>query len=96
VPTVHANYRVLMVVNKETNEVEDWWFGGGSDLTPIYLNIFDAIHFHSVLKRACDKFDKDFYNTFKENCDKYFYITYRKECRGVGGIFWSAAFSLRT
>ena len=88
VPTVHANYRVLIVVRKDTDEIEDWWFGGGSDLTPIYLNIPDAIHFHSVLKNACDKHDKSFYPKYKDVCDKYFYITYRKECRGVGGIFF--------
>ena len=88
VPTVHANYRTLMVINKDSNEIEDWWFGGGSDLTPIYLNIFDAIHFHSVLKKTCDKYDKEFYPVFKTEWDKYFYIPYRKEWRGVGGIFF--------
>ena len=27
-----------------------WWFGGGSDLTPTYLNEADATHFHTTLK----------------------------------------------
>jgi len=34
--------------------VRDWWFGGGADLTPIYLNVPDAIHFHTVLKMTMD------------------------------------------
>ena len=66
VPTVHANYRVLMVINKETREIEDWWFGGGCDLTPMYLNIPDAIHFHKVLKEACDKHDESYYPLYKK------------------------------
>ena len=52
VPTTHANYRVIVIINKEDNEIEDWWFGGGSDLTPTYLNVSDAIHFHTVLKNS--------------------------------------------
>jgi len=77
-----------MVLDKETREIVDWWFGGGCDLTPIYLNISDSIHFHRVLKEACDKHDKEYYPKYKEICDKYFYITYRKEARGIGGIFF--------
>lgn len=88
VPTVHANYRVLMVLRKEDQEIEDWWFGGGSDLTPIYLHTADAIHFHTVLKAACDKYDEEFYPKFKQKADDYFYIKCRKEHRGVGGIFY--------
>lgn len=88
VPTVHANYRVLIIIHKETKEIEDWWFGGGCDLTPIYLNVSDAIHFHKVLKEACDKHDESYYPKYKDICDKYFYIPYRKEARGIGGIFF--------
>ena len=52
VPTVHANYRTLMIVHKDTSQIDDWWFGGGADLTPIYLNKEDAVHFHTVYKNA--------------------------------------------
>jgi coproporphyrinogen III oxidase len=74
VPTTHCNYRVIVVSHKETKEVKDWWFGGGCDLTPIYLNVPDAIHFHSVLKLASDKHDMNYYSKFKSVCDDYFCI----------------------
>jgi len=54
-----------------------WWFGGGTDLTPYYLNEQDVCHFHKTLKDACDKHDKTYYPKFKEWCDKYFFITHR-------------------
>lgn len=38
-----------------------WWFGGGTDLTPYYLNEEDAEHFHLTLKEACDEHDKSYY-----------------------------------
>lgn len=40
------------------------------------------------MKNACDKHDKSFYDRYKKWCDKYFVIEHRKECRGVGGIFF--------
>ena len=48
----------------------------------------DCVHFHKTLKAACDKHNKDYYGRFKAWCDKYFVITHRNECRGVGGIFF--------
>uniref|UniRef100_A0A0D9X5G2 Uncharacterized protein n=1 Tax=Leersia perrieri TaxID=77586 RepID=A0A0D9X5G2_9ORYZ len=65
-----------------------WWFGGGTDLTPSYIIEEDINHFHSVQKQACDKFDPTFYPRFKKWCDDYFYIKHRGERRGVGGIFF--------
>jgi coproporphyrinogen III oxidase len=41
-----------------------------------------------TLKDACDKYDLSYYPRFKQECDKYFYNTHRKEHRGVGGIFF--------
>jgi coproporphyrinogen III oxidase len=32
-----------------------WWFGGGCDLTPYYLDEEDARYFHQTIKAACDK-----------------------------------------
>lgn len=65
-----------------------WWFGGGTDLTPYVLHEVDAVHFHSTLKRACDKHGSDKYPAFKKWCDDYFVVKHRNERRGVGGIFF--------
>lgn len=86
VPTIHFNYRYFEVTDSKGNK--QWWFGGGTDLTPYYLNEEDAIHFHRTLKEACDIHDVHYYPKFKEWCDKYFFIPHRNECRGVGGIFF--------
>ncbi|KAF7725320.1 Coproporphyrinogen-III oxidase [Apophysomyces ossiformis] len=86
-PTVHLNYRYFEIEN-EDGSPKMWWFGGGSDLTPSYLYEDDAIHFHQVLKDGCDKFDKKYYGSFKQWCDKYFYNKHRGESRGIGGIFF--------
>ncbi|KAG5562428.1 hypothetical protein RHGRI_005236 [Rhododendron griersonianum] len=89
-PTLHFNYRYF-----ETDAPKDtpgaprqWWFGGGTDLTPAYIFEEDVQHFHSVQKGACDKFDSSFYPRFKKWCDDYFYIKHRGERRGLGGIFF--------
>lgn len=89
-PTVHFNYRYF-----ETDAPKDvegaprqWWFGGGTDLTPSYVFEEDVKHFHMVQKEACDKFDPSFYPRFKKWCDDYFFIKHRGERRGVGGIFF--------
>ncbi|XP_053697951.1 oxygen-dependent coproporphyrinogen-III oxidase [Sabethes cyaneus] len=86
IPTIHFNYRYFEVTDSKGNK--QWWFGGGTDLTPYYLNEEDALHFHRTLKQACDEHDNDYYPKFKEWCDKYFFIPHRNECRGVGGIFF--------
>lgn len=85
-PTAHVNYRYFQL--GDGTEPGSWWFGGGGDLTPIYLFEEDAVHFHQVHKQACDQYDVNFYPRFKEWCDKYFYLPHRGECRGVGGIFF--------
>lgn len=89
-PTLHFNYRYF-----ETDAPKDapgaprqWWFGGGTDLTPSYIIEEDVKHFHSVQKQACDKFDPSFHPRFKKWCDDYFYIKHRNERRGLGGIFF--------
>ena len=88
VPTVHANYRYFEVYGKDGN-VLDSWFGGGADLTPYYLFEEDAVHFHTVHKASCDKFQEWSYHVFKKQCDDYFVNTHRgNERRGIGGIFY--------
>ncbi|PGH13741.1 hypothetical protein AJ79_03440 [Helicocarpus griseus UAMH5409] len=89
-PTVHLNYRYF-----ETSDPKDplsgdknWWFGGGTDLTPSYLFPEDCKHFHKTIKDACDRHDGTYYPKFKKWCDDYFHIPHRGEARGVGGIFF--------
>jgi coproporphyrinogen III oxidase len=87
VPTVHANWRYFEMYDKDGNIV-DQWFGGGQDLTPYYLFEEDAIHFHSVCKKACDAHHPDFHPLYKKRCDEYFWNSHRDEARGVGGLFF--------
>lgn len=86
-PSVHMNYRYIEVDNMNGSP-KIWWFGGGSDLSPAYLFDEDAIHFHHTYKTVCDHYDKEYYPKFKKWCDEYFFIKHRKECRGIGGIFF--------
>ncbi|MEX2404496.1 MAG: oxygen-dependent coproporphyrinogen oxidase [Balneolales bacterium] len=88
VPTVHANFRYFELYEKEGGRPVDAWFGGGADLTPYYLQDEDAVHFHKVLKDACDQHGKELYPDFKLKCDEYFYSAHRQEARGIGGIFF--------
>jgi coproporphyrinogen III oxidase len=81
-PTMHFNYRYF-----ET-EGGTWWFGGGTDITPAYLDNDDMKHFHGTYKTICDKHDKEFYPKFKAWADEYFFIKHRGETRGLGGIFF--------
>ena len=89
VPTVHANFRYFELYDDDSmqNPV-DAWFGGGADLTPYYLWEEDAVHFHKVLKKACDRHGEELYPSFKKQCDDYFYNSHRGEARGIGGIFF--------
>jgi coproporphyrinogen III oxidase len=85
VPTVHMNTRFLSTAQ--------YWFGGGSDLTPMLdeqrsQDADDAVLFHAVLRDACDRFDAAYYPRFKIWCDEYFFLPHRGEPRGAGGIFF--------
>jgi coproporphyrinogen III oxidase len=81
-PTMHFNYRYF-----ETDG-GIWWFGGGTDITPSYLDEDDMKHFHGTYKEVCDRHDEKFYPEFKAWADKYFRIEHRNETRGLGGIFF--------
>lgn len=87
VPTVHANWRYFEMYDKNGKILKSW-FGGGQDLTPYYLFEQDAIHFHNVCKQACDKHGEGFYDSFKKQCDQYFWNAHRNEARGIGGLFF--------
>jgi coproporphyrinogen III oxidase len=85
VPTVHMNTRFLAT--------SEYWFGGGSDLTPLLADqrrpgALDADQFHTALKRACDAYNPDWHARFKAACDEYFFLPHRNEPRGIGGIFF--------
>lgn len=82
VPIIHMNIRYF-----ETDQ-GDMWFGGGIDLTPIYVNERQAKFFHSALKTTCDSHHPDYYPRFKEWADEYFFNKHRNETRGIGGIFF--------
>ncbi len=81
VPIIHMNVRYF-----ETPE--EYWFGGGIDLTPHYINSDDAKFFHSSLKEVCDATDLNYYSKFKKWAVDYFYNKHREETRGIGGIFF--------
>jgi coproporphyrinogen III oxidase len=80
VPAVHFNTRYI--------ETTRSWFGGGSDLTPMYEDTSESAKFHQAFKDACDKHDPNYYPDFKKQCDEYFYLKHRNEPRGIGGIFY--------
>jgi coproporphyrinogen III oxidase len=80
VPAVHMNTRYI--VTKKA------WFGGGTDLTPIYPDPAAAAQFHAALADACAGYEADAYARFKKWCDEYFYLPHRGEPRGAGGIFF--------
>ena len=86
-PTMHFNYRYF--------ETDEWcgipgqsWFGGGTDITPMYVDKEDLMHFHGTYKDICDKYDESWHPRFKKWADDYFMIPHRGETRGLGGIFY--------
>ncbi|WP_299460381.1 oxygen-dependent coproporphyrinogen oxidase [uncultured Microscilla sp.] len=82
VPIIHMNVRYFELSTGTA------WFGGGIDLTPIYIVPQQAQFFHEQLKQVCDQHHTDYYTEFKQWADNYFYIPHRNETRGVGGIFF--------
>jgi len=86
-PTMHFNYRYFETETWK-GVPSQWWFGGGTDITPSYLYEDDMKHFHGMYKEVCDKHDPAFYPRFKTWADDYFLIKHRDERRGLGGIFF--------
>ena len=65
-----------------------WWFGGGIDLTPHFIDDILSKSFHHKLKSVCDKHSTAYYPEFKQWADDYFFVKHRNETRGIGGIFF--------
>jgi coproporphyrinogen III oxidase len=80
VPAVHMNTRHILTSIA--------WFGGGTDLTPMFPDPLDTADFHTALESACARHDPGYYPRFKKWCDEYFFLKHRNEPRGVGGIFY--------
>ena len=80
VPAAHMNTRMIVTTRG--------WFGGGGDLTPVFLDDEETALFHRAYKDACDRCDESYYPEFKKKCDEYFFLPHRNEPRGVGGIFY--------
>ncbi|MFK7872607.1 MAG: oxygen-dependent coproporphyrinogen oxidase [Oligoflexales bacterium] len=80
-PIGHMNVRMLQVG-------DDFWFGGGGDLTPCIEFEEDTKSFHAALKKACDQYRPEAYDEYSKWCKEYFYIKHWKSERGVGGVFF--------
>jgi len=80
IPAMHFNTRYICTTQN--------WFGGGIDVTPSKIDNTEKKDFHKILKKMCDRHNKNYYLKYKKWCDEYFYLPHRKEPRGIGGIFF--------
>jgi coproporphyrinogen III oxidase len=86
-PTSHMNIRIFLEIGKNST-INNWWIGGGFDLTPYVISNQDASLWHNAAKLTLDEFSKTYYKKFAKNCDEYFVLPHRNENRGIGGIFF--------
>ncbi len=80
IPAMHFNTRYICTTQD--------WFGGGMDVTPSKKDELEKKEFHKILRNMCNRHNKTYYLKYKKWCDEYFYLTHRKEPRGIGGIFF--------
>ena len=80
IPAMHFNTRYICTTQD--------WFGGGMDLTPSIKDKNEKKEFHKILKKMCDRHNKNYYSKYKKWCDEYFFLPHRKEPRRIGGIFF--------
>ena len=79
-PAMHFNTRYICTTYD--------WFGGGMDVTPSKIDMFEKKYFHKILKDMCNRHNPNYYKKYKKWCDEYFYLPHREETRGIGGIFF--------
>ncbi len=80
IPAMHFNTRYICTTHD--------WFGGGIDVTPAVNDKDEKKEFHKILKNMCNRHNRNYYSKYKKWCDEYFYLSHRKEPRGIGGIFF--------
>ena len=80
IPAMHFNTRYICTTQD--------WFGGGIDVTPSIKDENEKKEFHKILKKMCERHNKNYYAKYKKWCDEYFHLPHRKETRGIGGIFF--------
>ena len=80
IPAMHFNTRYICTTYD--------WFGGGMDVTPSKIDMFEKKYFHKILKDMCNRHNPNYYKKYKKWCDEYFYLPHREETRGIGGIFF--------
>jgi coproporphyrinogen III oxidase len=71
VPIIHMNVRYFEMSHGV------WWFGGGIDLTPHFVDKSDASYFHQELKTVCDRHDSTYYAELMNWADVCFFIKIR-------------------
>ena len=79
-PAMHFNTRYICTTYD--------WFGGGMDVTPSKIDMYEKKYFHKILKDMCNRHNPNYYKKYKKWCDEYFYLPHREETRGIGGIFF--------
>ena len=82
VPITHMNVRYF-----EADGGRRAWFGGGADLTPIYVDTAEARAYHAFLERAVEAARPGTYPRLRAWADTYFTLPHRGETRGIGGLF---------
>lgn len=85
--TSHMNVRIFLELEKD-NSIQNWWVGGGFDLTPFFPTSKESRSWHSSAKICLNNFNSNYYKKFAKDCDNYFYLPHRNEKRGIGGIFF--------
>lgn len=81
VPTLRADVRAFCVAGGGV-------CGGGADLTPVLLYPDDAAAWHADLRAGAAAAGVVDYAAAKAATDAYFYLPWRREHRGVGGVFF--------
>ena len=62
-PTSHMNIRIFLEVGRN-GAINNWWIGGGFDLTPFIPSKQDAAFWHQQAKDTLDRFNKSYYKKF--------------------------------